>query len=165
MKTKIIPYNPILKERAKQLRKNMTPGESALWQHLKGKQMCGYDFDRQRPIDQFIVDFYCKKLMLAIEIDGSSHDSMEAQECDRERQTRLESLGVRFLRFLERDVCREEEEVLKAIEGWIRSHASLIPPTPSSQEGDLTQSWPDLPQSNPPLPLPGGEFRLKNRKH
>ena len=82
MKTKIIPYNPLLKERARQLRQNMTPGEITLWKHLKGKQMCSYDFDRQRPIDQFIVDFYCKKLMLAIEIDGFSHDSKEAQEHD-----------------------------------------------------------------------------------
>ncbi len=97
MKTKIIPYNPLLKERARQLRQNMTPGEITLWKHLKGKQMCGYDFDRQRPIDQFIVDFYCKKLMLAIEIDGFSHDSKEAQEHDLERQARLESLGVQFL--------------------------------------------------------------------
>ncbi len=99
MAVKIIPYNPLLKERARELRKNMTPGEVTLWKHLKGKQMCGYDFDRQRPIDQFIVDFYCKKLMLAIEIDGSSHDSPEAQDQDAERQGRLESLGVRFLRF------------------------------------------------------------------
>jgi len=123
MKTKIIPYNPILKERARQLRKNMTPGEITLWKHLKEKQMCGYDFDRQRPIDQFIVDFYCKKLMLAIEIDGSSHDSPEAQERDRERQARVESLGVRFLRFREEDVCREVEGVLRVIEGWIRTQA------------------------------------------
>jgi len=56
----------------------MPPGEVTLWKHLKGKQMCGYDFDRQRPIDRFIVDFYCQELMLAIEIDGSSHDSPEA---------------------------------------------------------------------------------------
>ncbi|NET82764.1 MAG: endonuclease domain-containing protein [Moorea sp. SIO1F2] len=123
MKTKIIPYNPLLKERARQLRKNMTPGELTLWKHLKGKQMCGYDFDRQRPIDQFIVDFYCKKLMLAIEIDGYSHDSEEAQERDRERQARLESLGVRFLRFQEEEVCDEVEGVLRVIEDWILSQS------------------------------------------
>ena len=121
MPVKIIPYNPILKERARQLRKNMTSGEVTLWKYLKGKQMCGYDFDRQRPIDQFIVDFYCKKLKLAIEIDGSSHDSLEAQERDQIRQVRLESLGVRFLRFREEEVCREVEGVLKVIENWIRS--------------------------------------------
>lgn len=121
MPLKIIPYNPILKERARQLRQNMTPGEVKLWQHLKGKQMCGYDFDRQRPIDQYIVDFYCKRLMLAIEIDGSSHDSQEAQQRDEERQARLESLGVRFLRFREEEVCREIEGVLKVIEDWVNS--------------------------------------------
>ena len=124
MAVKIIPYNPILKERARELRKNMTPGEVILWKHLKGKQMCGYDFDRQRPIDQFIVDFYCKKLMLAIEIDGSSHDSPEAQEKDVERQGRLESLGVRFLRFREEEVCDEVEGVLRVIEDWIKSQST-----------------------------------------
>ena len=124
MAVKIIPYNPLLKERARELRKNMTPGEVTLWKHLKGKQMCGYDFDRQRPIDQFIVDFYCKKLMLAIEIDGSSHDSPEAQERDAERQGRLESLGVRFLRFREEDVCGEVEGVLRVIEDWIKSQST-----------------------------------------
>ncbi len=127
MKTKIIPYNPLLKERARQLRQNMTPGEITLWKHLKGKQMCGYDFDRQRPIDQFIVDFYCKKLMLAIEIDGFSHDSKEAQEHDLERQARLESLGVQFLRFREEDVFREVEGVLKVIENWILSQGLTHP--------------------------------------
>jgi len=73
-------------------RNNMTPGESSLWKYVKGKQMMGYDFDRQRHIDEFIVDFYCKQLMLTIEIDGYSHDSEEAQERDLERQARLESL-------------------------------------------------------------------------
>jgi very-short-patch-repair endonuclease len=124
MSTKIIPYNPQLKERARQLRQNMTPGEIALWKHLKGKQMCGYDFDRQRPIDQFIVDFYCKKLMLAIEIDGSSHDSQEAQQRDIERQARLETLGVRFMRFREEEVCKEIEGVLRVIEDWIVTHTT-----------------------------------------
>ncbi len=122
MAVKIIPYNPILKERARQLRQNMTPGEATLWKYLKRKQMCGYDFDRQRPIDQYIVDFYCKQLMLAIEIDGYSHDSPEAQESDRARQAHLESLGVRFLRFNEEDVCAEVEGVLSVIEDWIMIH-------------------------------------------
>jgi very-short-patch-repair endonuclease len=93
MAYRIIPYNPALKERARQLRKNMTPGEVKLWQRLKGKQLLGYDFDRQRPIDQFIVDFYCKQLMLAIEIDGSSHDSAAAEAHDQERQSPFRVLG------------------------------------------------------------------------
>ena len=118
----IIPYNPILKDRARQLRNNMTPGETKLWQRLKGKQLHGYDFDRQRPIDQFIVDFYCKQLMLAIEIDGSSHDSEDAQQRDRDRQTRLEALGISFLRFREEAVHRDIDGVVEAIEAWLAAH-------------------------------------------
>ena len=72
-KRKIIPYNPILKERAQELRNNSTFSEIMLWNHLKKKQMRGFDFDRQRPIDNYIVDFYCKDLFLAIEIDGERH--------------------------------------------------------------------------------------------
>ncbi|MEM9219762.1 MAG: DUF559 domain-containing protein [Cyanobacteria bacterium P01_F01_bin.150] len=118
----IIPYNPKLKERARQLRKDMMAGERKLWQYLKGKQMMGYDFDRQRPIDQFIVDFYCKALMLAIEIDGSSHDGDDAQAYDYERQARIEAFGVRFLRFREADVHRRLDFVLAEIRGWIERY-------------------------------------------
>ncbi|MFH1320364.1 MAG: endonuclease domain-containing protein [Bacteroidota bacterium] len=122
MKRKIIPYNPILKERAKQLRKNMTLSEVLLWNELKQKKMPGYDFDRQRPIDHFIVAFYCKDLMLAIEIDGCSHDKEEVKKADVKRQKRLESLGVRFLRFDDREVKKEMTNVLRTIENWIIEH-------------------------------------------
>jgi very-short-patch-repair endonuclease len=70
---KIIPYNPKFKDLAKELRRNMTLSEVLLWNELKQKQMSGYDFDRQRPIGNFIVDFYCKDLFLVIEIDGDTH--------------------------------------------------------------------------------------------
>lgn len=70
---KIIPYNPALKEKARELRNNSTISEIFLWQFLKGKQMLGYDFHRQKPLDEYIVDFFCNELMLAIEIDGESH--------------------------------------------------------------------------------------------
>lgn len=114
-----LPYNPRLKEIARKLRKTMTKPEILLWQHLKGEQMHGYDFDRQRPIDEYIVDFYCKQLKLAIEIDGASHDNEEAQAQDRYRQERLETLGVRFLRFRNEDVLYCLDEVLGAIEAWV----------------------------------------------
>ncbi|MEM1255167.1 MAG: endonuclease domain-containing protein [Cyanobacteria bacterium P01_H01_bin.21] len=122
MRCRIIPYNPKLRERARQLRQNMTEGEIILWQKLKRKQMMGYDFDRQRPIDQFIVDFYCKALCLAIEVDGSSHDSPEAQTRDYQRQIRLEALGVRFLRFRDADVKQNIDEVCQSIRQWIIEH-------------------------------------------
>ena len=133
MKQKIIPYNRKLKELAKTLRKNMTFSEVILWNHLKRKQMRGYDFDRQRPIDEYIVDFYCKALMLAIEIDGSTHEGERAWKKDQARQRRLESLGVRFLRFHDGDVKNNLDAVLRTIEGWILENE----PTPNpSQEGN-----------------------------
>jgi very-short-patch-repair endonuclease len=117
---KIIPYNPKLKERARYLRNNSTLSEVLLWQRLKGKQMLGYDFDRQKPIDNYIVDFFCNELMLAIEIDGDSHAKKVAD--DQLRQQRLESLGVRFLRFYDRDVKQNMAGVLSVIENWIWEH-------------------------------------------
>ncbi|UCE08581.1 MAG: endonuclease domain-containing protein, partial [bacterium] len=94
----IIPYNPKLKERARQLRKNPTFSEKILWQALRRKQL-GYEFHRQVPIDQFIVDFYCHELLLVIEIDGISHDSNEAKTNDHQRQSIIEKYGIAFLRF------------------------------------------------------------------
>ena len=93
-KRKIIPYNQSLKELAKQLRKNMTLSEVLLWNELKQNKILGYDFDRQRPIGEYIVDFYCKELSLAIEIDGDTH--IYKYDYDEKRQLDLEKLGVRF---------------------------------------------------------------------
>jgi very-short-patch-repair endonuclease len=128
MQDHIIPYNPKLKERARQLRNNMTKGEVILWQRLKKRQMMGYDFDRQRPIDQFIVDFYCKSLALAIEVDGDVHDSEAAQQYDVERQAQLEALGVRFLRFRDEDVRRNTNIVCQTIADWIKRDRAQSPP-------------------------------------
>jgi very-short-patch-repair endonuclease len=119
LRREIIGYERYLKELARKLRQNMTLGEVLLWQRLKRKQIRGYDFDRQRPIDRYIVDFYCKDLKLAIEIDGSSHDGEEAKINDGIRQERLESLGVRFLRFTDADVKQNMEMVVGSIELWI----------------------------------------------
>ena len=93
----------------------MTLSEVLLWAELKGKQVHGFDFDRQRPIDNYIVDFYCKDLQLAIEIDGSSHDSDESQINDKIRQEKLELLGVTFLRFHNLEVKRDMQNVVRAI--------------------------------------------------
>ena len=118
----IIPYNPKLKELARKLRKSGTLSEVLLWQHLKRKQMLGYDFHRQKPIDNYIVDFFCNELMLAIEIDGVSHDFEEVYMKDMAREQRLESLGVHFLRFDDKEVKKDVNNVLQSIENWILEH-------------------------------------------
>ncbi len=84
----------------------MTFADVLLWNKLKRKRLLGYDFDRQRPIDEYIVDFYCEDLMLAIEVDGETHNRPLADVRDQRRQRRLESLGVRFLRFTDLEVDR-----------------------------------------------------------
>jgi very-short-patch-repair endonuclease len=131
MKRKIIlPYNPMLKERARELRKNSTLSEVLLWRHLKGRQMLGHDFDRQKPIGNFIVDFFCNELMLAIEIDGDSHNAKVDQ--DIERQKMLEGLGVRFLRFTDQDVKQNIDGVVSFIENSI---SEMREPTPAPLQG------------------------------
>ncbi len=96
----------------------MTLGEIALWREIKGKKL-GRKFSRQIPIDQYIVDFYCKNLQLAIEVDGSIHFKEGHQEKDRIRQERLESLGVHMLRFSDTDVKNNLSSVLEEIKGYI----------------------------------------------
>lgn len=114
---KILPYNSALKEKARELRNNSTRTEILLWTFLKDKQLRGYDFHRQKPIDEYIVDFFCNELMLAVEIDGVSHIGKELY--DAKRQNRLEKLGVRFLRFKDEDVFYNCDYVVKEIEKWV----------------------------------------------
>ncbi|SEB50100.1 Very-short-patch-repair endonuclease [Maribacter dokdonensis] len=115
---KIIPYHPYLVELAKKLRNNMTLGEIALWREIKGKKL-GHKFSRQIPIDQYIVDFYCKDLQLAIEVDGSIHFKEGHEEKDRKRQARLASLGVNMIRFSDSDVKNNLSSVLEEIKEYI----------------------------------------------
>ncbi len=122
MKRKIIPYNPKLKEVARILRNNSTLGEILLWKQLRNKQMLGFDFHRQKPLDQIVVDFYCNELSLAIEVDGDSHTTEEVIEKDKARQERLESFGIIFLHFTEMDVRNSMRTVVTVIEDWITSH-------------------------------------------
>jgi len=123
---KIIPYNPKLKEFARKLRKNSTYTEVQLWNYLKKKQLRGYDFDRQKPIDKFIVDFYCKDLMLAIEVDGESHYGNTDK--DRKKDNRLNELGVTVLRFDDLDVVYKLDKVIQEIEKWIDENANSTHP-------------------------------------
>ena len=88
-----------IQRRALYMRQNPTPAESKLWQSLRAQRVSGFRFRRQHPIDRFIVDFYCRKARLVIEVDGPVHDSPQARECDAARQALLEEKGLTLLRF------------------------------------------------------------------
>jgi len=117
MKTNnIIWYNPKLKELARQLRKNSTKAEVLLWLKIKGKTL-GHEFHRQVPLDEFIVDFYCHELRLAIEINGSIHNYN--YDPDQFRQSKLECNRLIFMRFNNEDIYYHMNDVLRAIENKI----------------------------------------------
>ena len=123
-----ILYNPNLKDRAKELRQKATYGERLLWKFLKGRQMHGYQFMRQKPIDNYIVDFYCSKLHLVIEIDGITHDGKE--KYDEKRENRLRSLGLDIIRFDGNYVITHTQDTLQMISDKICMLEQKQPPDP-----------------------------------
>jgi very-short-patch-repair endonuclease len=132
-KNKIIPYNPILKSLARDLRNNSTKSEIILWNKIKKKSL-GVEFHRQVPIDEYIVDFFCHELMLAIEIDGSTHHYNF--EKDDARQKKLESFGIKVIRFDDKDVRFALNDVLRALELTIENLLEVDeehPPRPPSK--------------------------------
>jgi len=93
----------------------MPPAEVILWSKIRAKQLGGYKFRRQYSVDQYILDFYCPKAKLGIEIDGDSHFSELAQKHDRKRQYLIESLGIKVLRFNNREIYENLDSVWEAI--------------------------------------------------
>jgi very-short-patch-repair endonuclease len=106
-------YNskPILFERAKAMRNNMTNAEAAVWRLLSSNKMLGYRFKAQHPIDIFIVYFYCHELKLVIEIDGGIHRSKEQKEFDIGRKAELEKFDIMVIRFTNEEVENDIEHV------------------------------------------------------
>ena len=104
--------SPAIRARARELRQPQTPAERTLWSRLRNRQL-GPKFRRQHPIGRFIVDFYCAQAKLAIEIDGDTH--ADQVEYDAERTAWLAEQGVRVVRFTNRQVHRQIEDVLQAI--------------------------------------------------
>ena len=136
MKNKIIPYNSTLKVLARELRNNSTKTEVILWNKIKKKSL-GVEFHRQVPIDEYIVDFFCHELLLVIEIDGATHYYNFKK--DEIRQKKLESFGLKVIRFDDRDVRYALNDVLRAIELTIEEmkDKEKHPPSPPSK-GDGT---------------------------
>lgn len=132
-----ITYNPYLKEKARELRNNSTPGEILLWKKLKGKQCYGFDFHRQKPILNYIVDFYCFKLKLIIEIDGYSHN-FKVEE-DQLRDKELNTLGFTVLRFSEGEVRNNLDLVLNSLAAFIENKLEQHTPQSPLDRGEAEQ--------------------------
>jgi len=111
------------------LRKNMTKAEILLWSKLKGKQLNGLKFRRQYGVNNYVIDFYCPELKLAIEIDGGVHYYDSRIVFDKQRQRDIEELGIKVLRYTNNDVIKNMEGVLSDI-------IATTPHSPPSQGGD-----------------------------
>ncbi len=117
-------------ELAKDLRRNMTTAEKVLWIYLR-QGILGLKFRRQHPIGIYIADFYCHRVKLIIEADGSIHDNPETKEHDNKRQKSLEILGYHILRFTNKEICTDIENVLGKIKIKVES---LFPSLISNQK-------------------------------
>ncbi len=109
------PYNKNLKPPSRELRSNMTDAETLLWSKLRKKQILDLQFYRQKPLLNFIVDFYCPKAKLVIECDGSQHHTEEGLYLDKQRDTALNELGLVVVRFDNRQILIELENVCNMI--------------------------------------------------
>ena len=126
--TEIFNKKEYIKKR-QYLRKNMTKAEIVLWSKLKGKQLNGLKFRRQCGINNYVVDFYCPELKLAIEIDGDVHAYNSRIVYDEKRQKEIEALGIKVLRYTNNDVIQN-------IEGVLYDIIATTPHSPPSQGGD-----------------------------
>lgn len=114
----MLSYNKNLKHISRNLRKNMTDAEMLLWSKLRGKQLKGLQFYRQKIIGNYIADFYCPKAKLVIEVDGGHHYSTEGREKDKRRDYYMRGMGIKVLRFSDTEVLAKIDAVLETI--WCR---------------------------------------------
>lgn len=122
------PYNKNLKLPSRDLRSNMTDAEQLLWQRLRRKQILGLQFYRQKPILNFIVDFYCAAVNLVIECDGGQHYTEDGLLADQIRDQALSELGLMVLRFSNRQILTETNAVVEFIFKTAQSRILLNSP-------------------------------------
>ena len=111
----MLHYNKKLKHVSQKLRGSMTNAELLLWSKLKGKQLKGLQFYRQKIIGNYIVDFYCAQARLVIEVDGGQHYTEAGRTADAERDRYLQSVGLRVLRYSDNDVLTNITGVVESI--------------------------------------------------
>ncbi len=125
--------------RARELRRKATRAETVLWNQLRGRRLQDFKFRRQHRVGPYILDFYCSRARLAIELDGGGHAETDQATYDHERTRELESRGIRLMRFWNHDVLEQRRKVLAEIAKALASASALSPrPTPSGgKEGDI----------------------------
>ena len=129
-------YSANLKGKARQLRRNLTDSEKTLWSGLRGKQVLGIQFYRQKPIGEQIVNFFAPRAKLVVEVDGSQHMGIDHAQKDRRRDRYLASLGLKVLRFNSREALKESNAVIEAIyRALIGQLDTEIPPAPPLKKG------------------------------
>ncbi len=116
--------NKLLLERRRKLRESTTNAETVLWNAIRNKQLNGLKFWRQYSVGPYILDFYCPKLRLVIELDGAHHANTKTKNSDQERTLNLESLNIHVLRFWNHEVLSNLTEILKTI----AQYAKEVPP-------------------------------------
>ena len=136
----MLSYNENLKQLSRQLRENMTDAERHLWAKLRMKQLKGYQFYRQKPIGDYIVDFFCPKAKLIIEVDGSQHFVNETIEYDRIREEYVSSLRLKVLRFTNAEVLKHVEGVVERIEEEMNEKIPLNPPFSKGERTEIPLS-------------------------
>ncbi len=115
----MLKYDKRLKAFSRQLRKDMTDAEKYLWLQLRGKQLAGCQFYRQKVIGQYIVDFYCPKAGLVIELDGGQHYEEAGRSKDSQRDKALTQMGLKVLRFSDREVFENTSSVMESIWSYV----------------------------------------------
>ena len=131
----MLQYNPHLKKAARKLRSETTDSEQRLWSRVRGKQLKGVQFYRQKPIGNYVVDFYAPKAKLVVEVDGSQHLDVNHVLQDAERDGYLVAQGLRVLRFNNLQVFQELDGVVEVIYQEVVSRLNANPPNPPLRKG------------------------------
>jgi very-short-patch-repair endonuclease len=134
-----IPNKDVL-ERAKSLRRVLTPSEEVLWERLRDRQVDGLKFRRQVPIGPYVADFFCHELRLVLELDGSIHDEESQVAHDENRDANLQALGYRILRFPNRIVREDIASILDEIRRLYRNRS--VPPLSRRDGGEAGREGP-----------------------
>ncbi len=138
----MIIYNNNLQGYSRELRKSMTDAEVRLWSRLRLRQLKGYQFYRQRIIGNYIVDFFCPRAKLVIEVDGGQHYFDKMVLTDIKRDDHLKGIGLKVLRFTDTDVLTNTDAVLDKILEHIDEKQGKIPPLiPLSPKEEIITSW------------------------